>query len=304
MRITTMANVMSAVDDKKTALVRASSTALARRGLHDLEVAEQKTKGGTCCPEDQARLLFCLDHQCSHEQCPNVPHLDFALVPLKDVRPEALQHSIQEGPLVGEYYVIQPDTGWEVVEDGEVGWEPEPRPDRTTWLKVPESLRGRVFGPFFTISEAQQFAEARRRGEHNQVVTLPRVIPHVWCSDGCCSFCGESDPAQHGQSCPKRTCYTWYEVLGVSDRADQSQIENAYRELTKAWDLKRLRYRDDIRYEWGEFGYSETQLKWFNAAHAVLGNPIKRQEYDAELLRRRRSNPESLAKQTDGSTGR
>ncbi len=240
---------------------------------------------------DEARFLFCLDHQCTHNWCPNVPHLDFALVPLRDIRPEVLRRSIEEGPLGREYDVVQTDTGWEVVEDSEVGWEPEPRPDGTTCLKVPESLRGKLHGPFFTISEAWQFAEERRLGEHNQVVTLPRVVPHVWCSDACCSFCGESDPAQHGRPCPKRSCYTWYEILGVSERADQSQIEDAHREVSKAWDLKRLRYRDDIRYEYREFGYSETQLRWFNAAHTVLGDPIKRQEYDAELLRRRRSNP-------------
>jgi DnaJ-class molecular chaperone len=85
---------------------------------------------------------------------------------------------------------------------------------------------------------------------------------------------------------PNAVVTPWYEVLGISERADQSQIEDAYRELTKTWDLKCLRYRDDIRFEWG--GYSETELKWFNAAHTVLGDPIKRQEYDAELERKRR----------------
>jgi hypothetical protein len=39
-----------------------------------------------CCPEDQARSLFCLDHRCTHDRCPSVPHLDFALVPV-NIRP-------------------------------------------------------------------------------------------------------------------------------------------------------------------------------------------------------------------------
>jgi DnaJ-class molecular chaperone len=34
-------------------------------------------------------------------------------------------------------------------------------------------------------------------------------------------------------------------------------------------------------------GHSEGQIRWFNAAYAVLNNPAKRQQYDAELHRRR-----------------
>ena len=147
---------------------------------------------GPIAPEyrDDARFLFCLDHQCAHNWCPNVPHVDFALVSLTSVRSEALQRPGARAA------------------------------GRHSSADVPRPLQG----PFFTISEAWQFAEERNRGDHNQVVMLPHVVPHVWCSDGCCSFCGESDPAQHCRFCPKRSCYTWYELLGVSKSADQSQI--------------------------------------------------------------------------------
>lgn len=212
---------MDATDDKRAALVRSSSSALvrtgsqalARRGLHDLEVAEQKIKGGKCCPDDQARLLFCLDHQCNHDQCPNVPHLDFALVPIE------------------------------------------------------------------------------------RVVKLPRIVPHLWTgpddvAQGLppgCSYCGESDPAQYGKPCPQRTCNTWYEVLGVPEDANENQINDAYRDLVKEWSPERLQHPDDIVFDGG---YSENQMRWFNAAYAVLTNPAKRQEYDAELLQQHLSDPE------------
>lgn len=207
---------MNKTDEKESALVRTSLTALARtgsqdlarRGLHDLEVAGQDARGDKCCPDDQARLLFCLDHQCSHDKCPNVLHLDFALIPIE------------------------------------------------------------------------------------RAVKLPRIIPHLWTGPDDvaggfppgCSFCGESDPAQYGKPCPKRSCSTWYEVLSIPESTDEDQIETAYRELAKKWDPEQLQTPDEILFDGG---YSETQLKWFDAAYAVLGNPVTRQQYDAELRRRR-----------------
>jgi hypothetical protein len=125
--------------------------------------------------------------------------------------------------------------------------------------------------------------------ESKQVVKLPRIVPHVWTGPDDvagglppgCFFCGESNPAQYGKSCPKRTCNTWYEVLGVPDGADENQINTAYRELVKKWDPERLQDPDEIAFDGG---YSKTQMKWFNAAYAVLGHPAKRQQYDAERL--------------------
>lgn len=198
---------MNTDETSKGSLVPASSTALARigsqslvsRGLRDLEKLER------CCTEPEARFLFCLDHQCFHDQCPNVPHLDFALIPAE------------------------------------------------------------------------------------KIVKLPRVIPHLWTgpddvAEGVppgCSYCGESDPAQFGKPCAQRSCSTWYEILGVSESADENQIRDAYAELAKKWSPERLQHPDDKVFDGG---YSETQMKWFNAAYAVLRDPAKRRKYDAALL--------------------
>jgi hypothetical protein len=270
---------------------------------HSPESLRSLIERGPLAPEyrSEARFLFCLDHQCTHNWCPYVPHVDFALVPLRSIHSEALQRSIKEGPLgwderspkffhALEYWVLQTNAGWKILEDNEVGWEPaperEPPQDGGMWVKAPDTLRGRLKGPFFTISEAWQYVTERNHGEHNQAVVLPRIVPHVWCSDGCCSFCGESNPTQHCQPCPKRSCDTWYEVLGVSEDADQSRIDDAYRELAKASDRKRLQYRDDIKFECGD--YSETEPGWFNAAYAVLRDPARRREYDTELQHKRK----------------
>jgi tetratricopeptide (TPR) repeat protein len=246
-----------------------------------------------CCPEDQSRLLFCLDHQCTHDLCPDIPHLDFALIPVKNVRPEVLQRSIQQGQAAGEYYVVHDGTGWHVLEDGEVGWDPESLPDGTVLLKTPEQLRGQLRGPF-SKREAQNFVEEKKWRDHDQSLRLPRIVPHLWvrpdsddAADGFavgCSYCGESDPAHESSPCPKRSSYTWYEVLGVPEGGDENQIESAYRELVNKWDPKRLQSRDDI---FLDCGYSETQIKWFNAAYAVLSDPVERREYDAERLSQR-----------------
>src|ERR1700688_429460 len=117
----------------------------------------------------------------------------------------------------------------------------------------------------------------------SQVMKLPRIIPHVWTgpddvADGAaagCWFCGESDPAQYGKSCSKRRCETWYEVLGIPEGASGDQIKTAYEHLLKEWHSDRLHSEDD---KFLDGGYSETQMKWFNAAYAVLGSPVKRQQ--------------------------
>lgn len=214
-------SVMNTTDEKRSALVRASSSALARtssqtlarRGLHDLDVAEQKTKRDKCCSEDQAELLFCIDHQCSHDKCPNVLHLDFALVPME------------------------------------------------------------------------------------RVVKLPRVVPHLWTGPDDvahgfppgCSYCGESDRAQFGKPCPQRTCNTWYEILGVPEDANENQIDDAYHDLVKKWNPERLERPDDKIFDGG---YSENQMRWLRAAYAVLSDPDKRRQYDAELLQQHLADPE------------
>jgi hypothetical protein len=122
----------------------------------------------------------------------------------------------------------------------------------------------------------------------NQVIKLPRIIPHLWTgpddvaggSPAGCSFCGESDPAQYGKPCSKRSSETWYEVLGVPEGASETEVKSAYRHHVKDWHPDRLQHEDDKIFDGG---YSETQMKWLNTAYAVLGSSVKRQQYDAEL---------------------
>src|SRR5258708_18346024 len=102
---------MSTTNDKQslvrassTALARTGSQALARRGLCDLVATKKQIPiAERCCPEDEARLLFCLDHHCAHHRCPNVLHLDFALVPFTNHSPEGKRRLIEKGPIAPEY---------------------------------------------------------------------------------------------------------------------------------------------------------------------------------------------------------
>jgi len=246
---------MNRNDDRKTALVRAPSAALARTG-----------------PQALARRGLC--------------DLDAA-------------ERVRQGWAGKEYYyVAQNRADWHVTKDSEVGWLPESRPDGMVLLRTPELLCGVLRGPFFSEEEAEKFADEKRRGNQNEVVRLPRIVPHLWTGPDDvahgfppgCSFCGESDSAQYGKPCPKRSCDSWYEILGVAERADQNQIENAYRELLKELNPKRLQYRDDILF-WGP-DYPESQTKWLNAAYAVLNDRARRKQYDAELLQQHLSDPE------------
>jgi DnaJ-class molecular chaperone len=83
--------------------------------------------------------------------------------------------------------------------------------------------------------------------------------------------------------CPRKTCSTWYEVLGVPIYANGDQITDAYQQLAEEWNPDRLQTRDEII---SDGGFSETQMKWFNAAYAVLMNPVEREQHDAEILTR------------------
>src|SRR6266508_2443036 len=93
------------------------------------------------------------------------------------------------------------------------------------------------------LRDLQTAEHIQRALESEQLVKLPRIVPHVWTGPGDvaagwppgCSFCGESDPAQYGKPCPKRSCNTWYEVLGVLEGADENQINTSYRELVQKW---------------------------------------------------------------------
>lgn len=71
---------------------------------------------------------------------------------------------------------------------------------------------------------------------------------------------------------------TYYEVLEIAESASYEEMRTAYRRMAQEYHpdrvpehLKKLR-RD-----------AEEKLKQINEAWAVLGNPVKRQQYDAEL---------------------
>ncbi|MDE1869730.1 MAG: DnaJ domain-containing protein, partial [Candidatus Micrarchaeota archaeon] len=62
----------------------------------------------------------------------------------------------------------------------------------------------------------------------------------------------------------------YYEILGVPKNASEEQIKKAYRELA-------LKFHPDRNKDKG----SEEKFKAINEAYSVLGEPEKRQQYDA-----------------------
>lgn len=69
---------------------------------------------------------------------------------------------------------------------------------------------------------------------------------------------------------------TFYEILEVSPSASPEVIKMAYKALVR-------KYHPDI-YK-GDINYANEKIKEINIAYEVLGNDIKRREYDAELLK-------------------
>jgi len=55
----------------------------------------------------------------------------------------------------------------------------------------------------------------------------------------------------------------------------------AYQQLVEEWNPERLQTRDEILFD---DGFSETQMKWLNAAYAVLMNPVQREQHNLEIL--------------------
>lgn len=78
-----------------------------------------------------------------------------------------------------------------------------------------------------------------------------------------------------------QNCNTWYEILGVPEGADENQIDDAFRELAKECGPERLQRPDHKTFEGA---YSGTQMRWLNAAYAVLRDPAKRCQFDAAFL--------------------
>lgn len=69
---------------------------------------------------------------------------------------------------------------------------------------------------------------------------------------------------------------TFYEILEVSPSASPEVIKMAYKALVR-------KYHPDI-YK-GDINYANEKIKEINIAYEVLGNDIKRRQYDAELLK-------------------
>ena len=68
---------------------------------------------------------------------------------------------------------------------------------------------------------------------------------------------------------------TWYEILEVSENASPEVIEKAYKVLVK-------KYHPDLQ-TGDEKAKAENKMKQINEAYAVLGDNIKRKEYDENL---------------------
>lgn len=72
---------------------------------------------------------------------------------------------------------------------------------------------------------------------------------------------------------------TLYEILEVSETASSEIIEKAYKVLAK-------KYHPDLQPE-SKKAEAEKKMKQINEAYDILGNVQKREEYDAELARKR-----------------
>jgi len=68
-----------------------------------------------------------------------------------------------------------------------------------------------------------------------------------------------------------RSSKDYYRILGVSARASDEEIKAAFKRLA-------VRYHPDKNV--GEAGWAREKFKEISEAYAVLGNRVKRQEYD------------------------
>ncbi len=73
----------------------------------------------------------------------------------------------------------------------------------------------------------------------------------------------------------------WYEILGVDPEASEEEIKKAYRGLAKRLHPDHLGNRSKSTRRW-----AEEKFKKINRAYEVLGNPQKRQQYDAKWCQR------------------
>ncbi len=88
---------------------------------------------------------------------------------------------------------------------------------------------------------------------------------------------------------------TLYDILEVSEKASDEVIEKAYKTLVK-------KYHPDLQSNPEEGKIASEKMKEINAAYDVLGNPTKRQEYDAELESKREQQSNTNAQTANRNT--
>ena len=69
---------------------------------------------------------------------------------------------------------------------------------------------------------------------------------------------------------------TYYDILGVSSKADQNEIKEAYRKLQK-------KYHPDV-YQGGDLELATEKIKQVNEAYSVLSDETKKAEYDQRMF--------------------
>lgn len=88
---------------------------------------------------------------------------------------------------------------------------------------------------------------------------------------------------------------THYEVLEVSENADQDAIKDAYRTLSMVWHPDRLSHSEELQAK------AKTKQQEINAAYAILRDASKRAAYDGDLRwRRNHENSEQYQQAHEG----
>jgi curved DNA-binding protein CbpA len=77
---------------------------------------------------------------------------------------------------------------------------------------------------------------------------------------------------------------THYETLGKPETASNNHVKDSYRLLAMAFHPDRLSGLSEAMRQ-----QAEERRKGINAAHQVIGNPVRRANYDAELSAQRGS---------------
>ena len=85
-----------------------------------------------------------------------------------------------------------------------------------------------------------------------------------------------------------------YDLLGVSRKATQAQIEEAYRDRSLLFDPS-LKAHPELVDSWRQL---TVLAKWLRVAHGVLSKPQSRQAYDQKIDEATRSVPPDTGENT------